>query len=76
MNADYELIKNIEKSIPCFDANIAGEGVCIEYPLDNEVRSILFEKIASSEDADNFEIYKRIEEVKGLWATLIKKSII
>lgn len=32
MNADYELIKNIEKSIPCFDANIAGEGVCIEYP--------------------------------------------
>ena len=74
MNADYELIKNIERSIPCFDDYIAGEG-CegIEYPLDNEVRRILFEQIASSEDADNFEIYKRIEEVKGLWATLIKK---
>lgn len=42
MNADYELIKNIERSIPCFDDYIAGEG-CegIEYPLDNEVRSIL-----------------------------------
>lgn len=77
MNADYELIKNIERSIRCFDDYIAGER-CegIEYPLDNEVRSILFEQIASSEDADNFEIYKRIEEVKGLWATLIKKSII
>lgn len=77
MNADYELIKNIERSIRCFDDYIAGER-CegIEYPLDNEVRSILFEQIASSEDTDNFEIYKRIEEVKGLWATLIKKSII
>lgn len=33
MNADYELIKNIERSIRCFDDYIAGER-CegIEYP--------------------------------------------
>ena len=42
MNADYELIKNIERSSLCFDDYIASEG-CegIEYPLDNEVRNIL-----------------------------------
>lgn len=77
MNADYELIKNIERSISSFDTYITDED-CegIEYPLDNEVRSILFEQIASNEDADNFEIYKRIEVVKDLWAILIRKSII
>lgn len=77
MNADYELIKNIEKSIPSFDTYIEGVWVDgIEYPLDEEIRSILFNQIASDKDADNFEIYKRIEVVKKLWATLIKKSII
>lgn len=77
MNADYELIKNIEKSISSFDTYIKNVWVDgIEYPLDGEIRSILFNQIASDKDADNFEIYKRIEVVKKLWATLIKKSII
>ena len=46
MNADYELINNIKKSIPSFDTYIEdvwADG--IEYPLDQEVRNILFDKI-------------------------------
>ena len=44
MNADYELIKNIEKSIPSFDTYIEDVWVDgIEYPLDQEVRNILFD---------------------------------
>lgn len=77
MNADYELIKNIEKAMPNFDAyinEIYVEGV--EYPLDKDVRQVLFEQITSDEQADDFEIYKRIEEIKKLWAILIEKSII
>ena len=59
MNADYELIKNIEKSIPSFDTYIEDVWVDgIEYPLDQEVRNILFDKIDLNKDADNFEIYK------------------
>lgn len=77
MNADYELIKNIEKSIPSFDTYIEDVWVDgIEYPLDQEVRNILFDKIDLNKDADNFEIYKRIDIVKELWVSLIKKSII
>lgn len=77
MNADYELINNIRKSIPSFDTYIQNVWVDgIEYPLDQEVRNILFDKIDLNKDADNFEIYKRIDIVKELWVSLIKKSII
>lgn len=77
MNADYELINNIKKSIPSFDTYIQNVWVDgIEYPLDQEVRKILFDKIDLNKDADNFEIYKRIDIVKELWVSLIKKSII
>ena len=77
MNADYELINNIKKSIPSFDTYIEDVWVDgIEYPLDQEVRNILFDKIDLNKDADNFEIYKRIDIVKELWVSLIKKSII
>lgn len=77
MNADYELINNIKKSIPSFDTYIQNVWVDgIEYPLDQEVRNILFDKIDLNKDADNFEIYKRIDIVKELWVSLIKKSII
>lgn len=77
MNADYELINNIKKSIPSFDTYIQNVWVDgIEYPLDQGVRNILFDKIDLNKDADNFEIYKRIDIVKELWVSLIKKSII
>lgn len=77
MNTDFELINNIKASMPDFDAYVNGilvEG--LEYPLDNEVRQVLFEQITADRQADEFEIYKRIDDVKQLWAVLIKKSII
>ena len=77
MNTDFELINNIKASISEFDTyvhDILVDG--LEYPLDNEVRHVLFEQITSDGQADEFEIYKRIDVVKHLWAVLIKKAII
>lgn len=72
MNTDFELINNIKASISEFDTyvhDILVDG--LEYPLDNEVRHVLFEQITSDGQADEFEIYKRIDVVKHLWAVLI-----
>ena len=77
MNTDFELINNIKQCIPAFENYIANDKIeNIEYPLDQEVLDIIFNKIISDKNADEFEMFRHIDEIKLLWAKLIKKSII
>ena len=74
MNTDFELINNIKQWIPAFENYIANDKIeNIEYPLDQEVLDIIFNKIISDKNADEFEMFRHIDEIKLLWAKLIKK---
>ena len=56
MNADYELINNIKKSIPSFDTYIQNVWVDgIEYPLDQEESKHLKKKMVMKLVMDNLK---------------------
>ena len=61
MNTDFELINNIKQCIPAFENYIANDKIeNLEFPLDQEVLDIIFNKIISDKNADEFEMFRHI----------------
>lgn len=75
-NTDYRILNEIATLYATFDNFAKGEtDKEPEYPLDQEVRSLLA-KIIPNTDDDDFKIYRNLEDIRILWQILIRKSII
>ncbi len=76
MSTDKMILTNIISKIPIFQNNFPSTKSDI-HPLDDEILSDLKQINSLLVDDDNeFELFKQVDTIKGLWKKLIEKSII
>lgn len=73
-NTDRRFLKEIKDRIQTFVSQNNESCSKVQHPIDLEIVEMLNQINLAS--GDEFEIYQFVKEVKSLWKTLIKKSII
>lgn len=73
-NTDKKFLKEIKEKIEAFVSQNAECCSKVQHPIDQEIVEMLNKINLAS--GDEFEIFQFTKEVKNLWKTLIKKSII